>query len=300
MIKILLIVALSIIEIPWAYAAIDAVQIEKQINDTIENLAHLDAEKNQLEQSIKDLETKIRERKKILNQRARALSYLQRFQWGGLLTTEEPYQIERNVKVINRLNKYDLTLFKEYKISLKSLALARNNLAVTQKQLKNIIAQLQRQQSDLTSFDTARIVKLKAERTNSLLKYKGELARPLVGLITLPFGSRPDKQNQYVLVSKGLLFKSEPGQSVKAVGPGVVIFRDRVQHWRETLIVQHDDNYYSVYAGLIGNQNLDSKQVKDTVEIDEIIATTGGNEFYFELRHFEHPINPALWFKESL
>ncbi|MBC7420419.1 MAG: peptidoglycan DD-metalloendopeptidase family protein [Bdellovibrio sp.] len=282
------------------YAATESVQIEQQIIESVDNLAHVDAEKMQLEQKVKDLESKIRERKKVINQRARALSYLQRFQWGGLLSSDEPYLIERNLKVVDRLNKYDIAIFKEYKISLKSLASARINLVDTQKQLQAIVANLQSQQSELSTADNQRKQSLVATNENSLLKMKGELTRPLVGLITLPFGSRPDKQNQYVLVSKGLLFKTEPGQAVQAVGPGVLIFRDHLAHWRETLIVRHDDNYYSVYAGIMKNQKSELKKVQSSVEKDEVLGFTSGTEFYFELRHFENPINPALWFKESL
>ena len=286
----------SIFLFTLSFAQADSVQIEKQVIESLDNLAHLDAERMQLEQKIQDLESKIRERKKVLNQRARALSYLKRFQWGGLLATEEPHQIERNLKIVKGLNQYDINLFKEYKNSLKSLALARTNLAETQKQLEQILADLQNQQTQLSTFDNERKTKLISENTNSLLKLKGELARPLVGAVALPFGSRPDKQNQYVFVNKGLLYKSVRGQAIKSIGPGIVIFRDHIPHWRETLIVQHDDNYYSVYAGIYGSQ----KKLQDRVETGEEIAFAGTNEFYFELRHFENPINPALWFKESL
>ncbi len=293
-------VAAIILNAFGAFEAAGSERVEQQINETIDNLAHLDAEKALLEQSIADLESKIRERKKILNKRTRALSYLQRFQWGGLLSADQPYLIERNLKVVDRLNKYDLALFREYKASLKSLAFSRTDLSRTQKKLQTIIAELQRQQNELNQSDDLRKKVLVDTNKNSLLKLKGELTRPLVGMPILPFGSKPDKQNQYVLVSKGLLYGAEKGQAIRAAGPGVVIFRDHLTHWRETLIVQHDDNYYSVYAGVIGNQKGESKKVQSAVEKGEIIGFTSGPEFYFELRHFENPINPTQWFKESL
>jgi murein hydrolase activator len=102
--------------------------------------------------------------------------------------------------------------------------------------------------------------------------------------------------NQYIFRSKGLLFKAQPKAAIRSVGPGVIIFSDVIPHWRETLIVQHDDHYYTVYAGLKEG----SKKLKDTVEKNEIIGEALSDEFYFELRHFDNPINPTNWFKESL
>ncbi|MBC7740639.1 MAG: peptidoglycan DD-metalloendopeptidase family protein [Bdellovibrionaceae bacterium] len=275
------------------------IQIERQINESLDNLAHLDFEKNQLEQGINDLETKLREKKKIINKRGRALAYLRSFQWGGLLSVEEPYEIERNLKVIDRLNKYDLELFKEYKTTIKSLAIARQNLTETKKQLQTMISNLQLQQTRLTESDTMRREQLVVDKKSSLLTFKGQLARPLVGSLLLPYGSRPDKQNQYVFISKGQLIKSLPQQAVHSVGPGVVIFRDHLPHWRETLIVQHDDNYFSVYAGLSPG-GTEQKKLNEKVEKNEVIGVANDEEFYFELRHFENPINPEFWFKESL
>ena len=300
--KWVLIIGFIVILAPSARAQ-NEVQIEQQINESLDNLAHLDFEKIQLEQNIKDLESKLHEKKKILNQRGRALSYLQSFQWGGLLSAQEPYEIERNLKVISRLNKYDLALFKAYKNSIKSLAMARTNLAETQKQLESLIEKLKVQQSELVDSEAKRKVQLLEENKSSLLTSKGQLTRPLVGPLLLPFGSRPDKQNQYVLVSKGLLFKSRPAQIVRSIGPGVVIFRDHIAHWRETLIVQHDDHYFSVYAGLAEptrERESESKKMHDRVSQNEVLGSTSGDEFYFELRHFDNPINPESWFKESL
>lgn len=299
MINIMLCVAIFLFSFSVVQAAPESAALEQQIVETIDNLAHLDAEERLLEQKILDLETKIRERKKILNQRTRALSYLQKFQWGALLSADEPYVMERNLKVVNRLNKFDLALFREYRASLKSLSIARSDLSATQNQLQAIITDLQTQQNELNRHEDLRRQTFIQTNEASLLKFKGELSRPLVGNPVLSFGVKPDKQNQYVLMSKGLLYKIDRGAPIKAVGPGVVIFRDRLPHWRETLIVRHDDNYYSVYAGVLEDPNGEAKNVQSRVEKGETIALTRGPELYFELRHFDSPINPSRWFKES-
>ena len=75
----------------------------------------------------------------------------------------------------------------------------------------------------------------------------------------------------------------------------MIIFRDELLRWRETLIVQHDDNYYSVYAGVL---NL-KKSVGDRVTKSELIGFTAGEDFYFELRHFDNPVNPKHWYHKE-
>jgi septal ring factor EnvC (AmiA/AmiB activator) len=94
----------------------------------------------------------------------------------------------------------------------------------------------------------------------------------------------------------GLLFATQAEKNVHAVGPGQVIFRDQIKYWGETLMIRHDDDYYSVYAGI----NSSDKKVGDLVQMNETIGLTKENEFYFELRHFENPINPKSWLKDKL
>ena len=85
-------------------------------------------------------------------------------------------------------------------------------------------------------------------------------------------------------------------EKIYASGPGRVIFRDEIPYWGETLIVQHEDDYFTVYAGVT---NI-IKNVNDSVAQKEIMANANGADFYFELRHFDNPINPKTWLKEKL
>ena len=118
---------------------------------------------------------------------------------------------------------------------------------------------------------------------------------PTEGLIKWNFGGHRDDQNAYAFLIRGLLFATASHEKIRAVGPGKVIFRDPIPYWGETLIVQHDDNYFSVYAGLDTEIKLE-----DQLKMNDVIGSATRNEFYFELRHFENPINPKLWLKEKL
>ena len=109
------------------------------------------------------------------------------------------------------------------------------------------------------------------------------------------FGSLPDQDNQYALLVKGLVLDGKDKQSVSAFGPGKVIFRDRIPYWGDSLIISHKGGYYSVYAGV---ENPVVK-VDEVVTNEQTIARTNGQEFYFELRHLNIPLNPLNWIRKN-
>lgn len=272
-------------------------EIEKQINRSVEKSAQLDLEKEKLEQQINDLQKRIRDRKVLLLRRTSALSYLKRYQWGALLSRAESLsQLDRNLKIFKNLNHYDLSLFKDYVASLKMLSASRTNLQHTITEIASSVEKMKGQQQELALKEEKHLQEVRKQNLASLIKLKGKLSRPLDSFLLWPFGSRLDDSGQYIFVSKGLLFKARAESDIKSVGPGKIIFSDVVQHWRETLIIQHEDNYYSVYSGL-KSPNL---KVNDSVEQDQVIGKAASDEFYFELRHFDNPINPKNWFKETL
>lgn len=272
-------------------------QIEKQINSSIEDKIQLSIEKNQLETQIKDIQEKIKDKKLIIIKRLKALYSLKQYKWGELLLNSNSTTLERNIKILKNLNKYDYDLFLEYNLSFKMLAAARKNLQETDLLIQEKVTSLKAQQDEFYKLEELRIAELNKEKKESLLVYKGHLARPLDGILKQEFGSIRDQNNQFYLINHGELYSTKVNAPVRSVGLGTIIFRDELMHWRETLIIQHDDNYYSVYAGVTNFK----KSIGAHVEKNEVIGFTAGDSFYFELRHFENPINPKNWFyKESM
>ena len=286
---------ISFFLVPHAYAEENNSALEKQINLTFEKKAQVDLELAKADESVHQLEKLIRERRTVLLERARALSYLKDFKWGALFAADDPTSFERNLKILSKLNQYDLALFKDYKSSLRNLAQGRVDLVNFKKELEAVITDLQKQEKSLQEKEQIRTKSLIVENRKSLLLFKGQMPAPTEGQIKWNFGSHRDDQNQFAFLTRGLLFKTTLNESIRAVGPGKVIFRDVIPYWGETLIVQHDDNYYSVYAGVL-SQN----KISDVIKMNDIIAGAIGQEFYFELRHFENPINPKNWLKEKL
>ena len=126
---------------------------------------------------------------------------------------------------------------------------------------------------------------------------QGQLVAPLPGQIYNP--SR--KQNGGSTIAKvGISIKAEAGTPVTAVYDGQVVFADWLRGQGLLVIVDHGNEYLSLYSG---NEAL-AKQVGDMVLTGEVIATSGFLPgtllpgLYFEIRYQGEPKNPNNWLKK--
>lgn len=126
------------------------------------------------------------------------------------------------------------------------------------------------------------------------IQLKGKLALPVKGDVTNRFNTRrPDS----TVLWKGLFLKTSSGQPVKAIAAGRVVFADWLRGFGNLIIIDHGNNYMSLY----GNNETLYRQVGDLLHGGDTIAATGnsgGNEnfgLYFELRHESKPLDPMKW-----
>ena len=123
---------------------------------------------------------------------------------------------------------------------------------------------------------------------------KGKLNLPVRGDIINRFG---DERRDTGVSWKGIFIKSSEGSEVKAVAPGMVVFADWLRGFGNLLIVDHGNDYMTLYAN---NQAL-LRKVGEEVKGGDTIASvgnSGGNEdngLYFELRHQSKPLDPLRW-----
>ena len=128
--------------------------------------------------------------------------------------------------------------------------------------------------------------------------FKGKMPWPVKGKFLAYFGT---SRNQGDLTWNGVVIKSAYGTPVRAINYGRVAFADWLQGFGFITIIDHDNEYLSLYGH---NQAL-YKEVGDWVEAGEIIATvgdSGGQEhsgLYFEIRFQGKPVNPDSWCSAS-
>jgi septal ring factor EnvC (AmiA/AmiB activator) len=123
---------------------------------------------------------------------------------------------------------------------------------------------------------------------------KGRLRPPVQGELFVRFGA---PQQAASPSPKGVFFRAPAGGGVRAVAGGRVVFADWMRGYGNLLILDHGDDYLSIY----GNNEAVLKRVGDAVHAGDAVATvgaSGGNEsagLYFELRHQGRAFDPVPW-----
>jgi septal ring factor EnvC (AmiA/AmiB activator) len=111
-----------------------------------------------------------------------------------------------------------------------------------------------------------------------------------------------DPQFRFHLTHKGLFYAAPQSTSIHAVFDGKVVFADQLPGYGRTLIVDHGDNYYSVYAFA----QLLKVQAGAQIHEGAVLGLSGkgsplfGPGLYFEIRHFTDAIDPRPWIKDSV
>jgi septal ring factor EnvC (AmiA/AmiB activator) len=127
---------------------------------------------------------------------------------------------------------------------------------------------------------------------DDIASMKGRLPRPVSGNVRLRYAP------QAVPASRGLGFAAPEKADVRAVAGGKVVHNDVLRGFGTVLIVQHGEDYYTLYA-FLGSSPL---RVGQEVAGRQKIGTVGlypalqGPGLYFELRFKQKAINPEQWF----
>lgn len=128
----------------------------------------------------------------------------------------------------------------------------------------------------------------------SFVSLRGRLGSPVAGKVLAKFGSESNGQR-----SSGIRLAATAGSDVRAVAYGRVMFADWFKGYGLMIIIDHGDNYLSLYGY---NETL-RREVGDWVQAGEVVASSGasggqhGDSVYFELRQKGEAIDPAPWFK---
>ena len=194
----------------------------------------------------------------------------------------------------------------------QSLSNRRSTLGNEQDKRKQLLASLDRK----AQSGHQRLSRLKEERRELELimnelqrrqqqpsgqpfaKVRGNLPWPVNGRIRYGFGQ---KNSDSALPLRGVYIDSRGGNEVRAVHDGKVVFSDWIRGYGMLLIVDHGNNYMTLYAH---NATL-LKQTGEQVLSGEAIATVGNSGgqpregLYFEIRHNGTPVNPKRWLKKT-
>lgn len=245
-----------------------------------------------------------------------------------LLNQEDPDSVSRQLVYLEYFQKAQLRAIREYEktlAELKSVEHDRQTLITRLNQEKAVIDQkkqsLVKQQSErkqrlselasryrtggkaLKQLEQERekldkvlasIISRQLGNSESFNSRKGKLLWPVKGRVLFKFNDQnPETRMRW----QGMFIATTSGTTVNAVHDGRVIFADWLSSYGLLTIVDHGDNFLTLYA----HNDAILRQEGDTVLAGEPLALSGqsgGQQtegVYFELRLKGKPQDPSLW-----
>ncbi len=131
---------------------------------------------------------------------------------------------------------------------------------------------------------------------------KGRLGWPNDGRVVALFGRQKHPRFEAYVDRKGIEIdpseKKMAGGEVRAVSDGVVIYADGFRGYDRVVIVDHGENYYSVYGHLSKLWVAVGDRVQAKRPIGEMGNERPDDRLYFEIRHQGKPLDPIPWLKK--
>jgi murein hydrolase activator len=120
----------------------------------------------------------------------------------------------------------------------------------------------------------------------ALAALKGKLAFPVAGRLEIRTAARPG-------FGPGLEMVAAPGSPVRSVHPGRVAFADDHPGLGGTVLLDHGDGYFTLYAG-VGAPEV---RVGGAVDAGQVVGRVGAaGVIYVEIRQGDATLEPAPWF----
>jgi len=125
---------------------------------------------------------------------------------------------------------------------------------------------------------------------------------PVKGKIISKFGTARNRDFPSFTFRSGIDIKANRGEPVRSVFKGRIIFAQWLKGYGNIIIIDHGDNYYTLYAHV----DEISKKKGSLIDRGDVIATAGdtgsmkGTCLHFEVRFHGKPVNPVKWLKKGV
>ncbi len=164
-----------------------------------------------------------------------------------------------------------------------------------------LLSQLRKDETSLKEIlksltDLLNDIPLGVDKKQKFSGLRGKLQWPSSGQLTTRFGSARGNSGK---TWSGVVIGSERGKDVKAVARGRVAFSDWLRGYGLLVIIDHGDDYMSLY----GHNESVFKDTGEWVEAGDVLASVGDSGgqthsgLYFEIRKAGKPLNPVKWCK---
>ncbi len=121
---------------------------------------------------------------------------------------------------------------------------------------------------------------------------QGQLPAPYRGVIVVPFGNRIDEVTNLKSFSPGITIKGKAGRPVMATASGEIAYVGKLRGYGNFIIINHDGEYYTTYAGLGAMYVAAAEYVRAGAKV----AVSGADGLVkFEIRQGREPLDPVKW-----
>ncbi|MGA1543376.1 MAG: murein hydrolase activator EnvC family protein [Saprospiraceae bacterium] len=222
------------------------------------------------------------------------------------ITSLESLQSEKNL-LIKNLQSQEKNLSNELKEKTKLLA----GLESAEKILLQTIAFQEAQKANLQSAIQSTIQKEieiakrnsytpeTSNNTNGFAQRKGSLDWPVSGgKVIQAFGKRPHPTLKKILIqNNGINISTHSDASVNAVHPGVVVGVTEVPGYNFSIILKHENDYFTVYTNLTVVSVVKGEKVGLHQKIGRVPSENP--EFHFEIWNLKEHLNPLDWLQNK-
>jgi len=126
---------------------------------------------------------------------------------------------------------------------------------------------------------------------------RGKLARPVDGVVEVPFGRVVNPRFKTVTVQNGVELRASAGDPVRAVAPGRVVHAGWFKGYGNLVIVDHGEGFHTLVAHLASMRTAMGEDVAVGAPLGAAGDTGSlrGTSVYFEVRERGRPVDPAAW-----
>lgn len=141
--------------------------------------------------------------------------------------------------------------------------------------------------------ETPEVIADETPQSTAFARLQGKLRLPVTGTIAGRFGGKKPSGGAY-----NGLYIGTAAQSVQAVAAGDIAYAGDLRGYGNTVIVDHDGAYLTVYAGLDSLSVSRGNHVADRQSLGRSGALPGEEPgLYFEIRYHTRPLNPMSWLR---
>lgn len=129
---------------------------------------------------------------------------------------------------------------------------------------------------------------------------KGFLSWPVIdGKILLRYGEQKHPDNEKLIYVNTGIDLNTSNRNVTSVYSGKIISVQNISSTNVTMIIQHDNDYFTVYSNLASSIRRKGDTVFQGENIGEINSTDGKYVIHFEIWKGRENLNPYHWLKNN-